>query len=105
MAIELRIDNTGLCRVMVACVHCGEDIGDPGDGLAVWMSGREPDPVQGTVLLADYAHRACNERFLEKQSAPVARVATKINIPLAELFDELRQPVVTGHEDQNDREA
>jgi hypothetical protein len=104
MAIELRMDTKGVGKVVVACVHCGEDVDAPGEGLAVWMPGTEPDPVTGTVFLVDFAHLGCVERFLEKHSVPAAS-ATEIYIPLAELFDVLRRPLETTHEEQNDAEA
>jgi hypothetical protein len=43
MAIGLRCDNTGVGRVIVVWVHCGEDVADPGEGLAVWVLGGEPE--------------------------------------------------------------
>jgi len=105
MAIELKIDNTGAGRIVVACVHCGGDVVDPGDGLAVWAPDREPDPVEGTIFCVEYAHRECEEHFLEGLGGREMNVATKINIPLADLFDALRQPLAARHDDPNDREA
>lgn len=102
MAIELRVDNTGVGRVVLACVHCGEDVGDPGDGLAVWMPGGEPDPVAGTIFCVDYAHRGCEERFQESLPGPDYRgVMNKINLPLVKLFAMLRTPLTEGRGDEN----
>jgi hypothetical protein len=100
MPIELRFDNTGMGRVVVACHFCGEDIADPGEGLAVWVPGDEPDPVEGTTFRVEYAHRGCEERFQEGPlwAAKHREVANKINLPLAELFDSLRQPLTPGAE-------
>src|SRR5215211_9191681 len=99
MPIELRFDNTGMGRVVVACFFCGEDIADPGEGLAVWMLGGEPDPVEGTTFRVEYAHCGCEERFQEGLPGPKDRdVLKKINLPLEELFDSLSQPLTPGAE-------
>ena len=91
MAIELRLDNTGTGGVVVACVHCGGQIADVGEGVAVWAPSGEPDPAEGTVFCVDYAHRACEERFQERHCGPVAKeVLGKINLPLVDLLDALR---------------
>ena len=99
MAIELRVDNTGMATVVVACVHCGGDIVIPGDGLAVWAKGSEPDPVNGTVFRAEYAHRGCEDRFLEEMGEQDVKVGEKINVPLDELFSWLGHPSAAGHGD------
>ena len=103
MAIELRIDKTDMGEIVVACVHCGEDVGDPREGFAVWMSDGYSDPGADTVLWVDYAHRGCEERFQERLSGPEQRVMKKINLPLTELFDALREPQAPEREDSSDR--
>ncbi len=91
MAIELRVDNTGMGEVVVACVHCGGEIADAEEGVAVWMPSGEPDPAEGTVFCVDYAHRACEERFQERHCGPDAsKVLQKINLPLPDLLDAVR---------------
>ncbi len=105
MAIELWIDNAGVGRIIVACVHCGEDVSDPGDGLAVWMPGREPDPAEGSVFCVEYAHRECEEQFLEGWPEAEVRATASVNIPLAVLFDSLRQPSAAGQNDPSGAEA
>jgi hypothetical protein len=104
VAIEVRLDATGLGTLVVACVHCSEDIADPADGVAVWTLGGEPAPVEGTVFRIDYAHNMCEERFQEGLPRPESReLAKKLNLPMAELFDMLRRPSETDREDQEGR--
>ena len=106
MAIEIRIDTTGMATTIVACVHCAEDIADPGDGFAVWVPGGEPDPAEGTVFHIDYAHRWCEEHFQEGLPRPEHReLAKALNLPLVELFDMLSRPSSGGQEDENDGEG
>jgi hypothetical protein len=59
MAIELRVDNTGVGRIIVVWVHCGNDVADPGEGLAVWVQDGEPDPFEVTTFFVEFLHRAC----------------------------------------------
>ncbi len=106
MAIEIRIDDTGMATTIVACVHCAQDIADPGDGFAVWVLDGEPDPVEGTVFRIDYAHRWCEERFQEGLPGLEYReLAKKLNMPLVDLFDMLRRPSSGGQEDKSDGQA
>lgn len=45
------------------------------------MLEEEPDPTAGTVFHVGYAHRVCEERFLEELPGPEYReVATKRNL-------------------------
>ncbi len=54
---------------------------DSHEALAVWMLEEEPDPTAGTVFHVGYAHRVCEERFLEELPGPEYReVATKRNL-------------------------
>jgi hypothetical protein len=106
MSIELRFSNTGEGNIVVACVHCGQDVGDPREGLVVWRLEEEPDPAAGTVFHADYAHSSCEEQFQEGLPGPEYReVAKKLNLPFIELLDALREPGAPEGEDLEAREA
>jgi hypothetical protein len=54
MAIGLRGENTGVGRVIVVWVHYGEDVADPGEGLAVWVQDGEPDPFEDTTFFVEF---------------------------------------------------
>jgi hypothetical protein len=105
MAIELWIDNTGAGTIIVACVHCGGDVMDLSEGIAIWEPSGDPNPLEGTVFCIEYAHRDCEEHYLEGLRGAEVNAVRKINMPLADLFDALRQPLAARHDDPNGGKA